>query len=344
MKKHLITAYILLLSFATIFSLYIPKSEVAATEETVIPNEAIRLRILANSDAEDDQNLKRKVRDAVNAEITLWVQDLTSLEEARTTIKNGLPEIQKIAEKVVAEENEHQSVKVDFGKVDFPTKLYGQFLYPAGEYEAILITLGEGEGANWWCVLFPPLCFLDFSNGVAVSEGFEEDKPKGSKKQSSEKVAKAETYAKVEAEEIKTDSAEANAKTASDEVSSNEQAEENQTETMNTDVEEIQTASNNKTTQENAKIGQEVKAEAQVSKIKEAEVKAESTTTATTKTATTDDSEKENSKQSKVKEDKTVKTASKTMKAKEAVPVYAAEDEQEVEVKFFIVEIWTKIF
>ena len=64
----------------------------------------------------------------------------------------------------------NQSVNVDFGQAEFPTKLYGQYLYPAGDYEAMIITLGEGEGANWWCVLFPPLCFLDFSNGTAVSQ------------------------------------------------------------------------------------------------------------------------------------------------------------------------------
>ena len=52
--------------------------------------------------------------------------------------------------------------------VKFPTKVYGNFIYPAGEYEAVLITIGEGEGANWWCVLFPPMCFLDFSSGTAV--------------------------------------------------------------------------------------------------------------------------------------------------------------------------------
>jgi stage II sporulation protein R len=72
-------------------------------------------------------------------------------------------------------------VKVDFGQAEFPTKLYGQYLYPAGEYEAVIITLGEGDGANWWCVLFPPLCFLDFSNGTAVSQSpIVEDEEEGS--------------------------------------------------------------------------------------------------------------------------------------------------------------------
>ncbi|MBG9444090.1 stage II sporulation protein R [Cytobacillus firmus] len=177
--KTIVKLYVLILSLGTILSLYIPQTEVTADEPMVIPNEAIRLRILANSDNEEDQAVKRKVRDAVNAEITEWVAELTSIEDARELIQSRLPEIQKIAEQVAAEEGSNQSVNADFGKVSFPTKLYGQFLYPAGEYEAILITLGEGKGANWWCVLFPPLCFLDFSNGVAVSEGFEEGEKKG---------------------------------------------------------------------------------------------------------------------------------------------------------------------
>lgn len=189
--KAIVRLYIIILSIGTIFNFYVPKSEVAAEEPQVIPNEAIRLRILANSDSEADQAIKRLVRDAVNEKITDWVAELTSIEEARSLIRSKLPEIQQIAETVVEEEQVAQSVKIDFGKVDFPTKLYGQFLYPAGEYEAILITLGKGEGANWWCVLFPPLCFLDFSNGVAVSDEVEEEKVELSKTESKDQEAEA---------------------------------------------------------------------------------------------------------------------------------------------------------
>jgi stage II sporulation protein R len=172
--KHTVLSYILILTLGTILSLYIPKQESIAQEPMVIPEEAIRLRILANSDLEKDQNVKRLVRDEVNKEITEWVGSLTSQEEAKNIIKTGLPELQKIAEDVVAAQGLDQRVQIDFGKVEFPTKLYGQYLYPAGEYEAVLITLGKGEGANWWCVLYPPLCFLDFSTGNAVrSPGFE---------------------------------------------------------------------------------------------------------------------------------------------------------------------------
>jgi stage II sporulation protein R len=187
-RKNIAIIYLLILSIGTILSLYIPKNEVTANGAVIIPSDAIRLRILANSDREEDQRVKRLVRDHVNAEITKWVSALTSKQEAKQVIQEGLPELQQIAENVLIEENMNQSVKVEFGKVDFPTKLYGEFLYPAGEYEAILITLGEGKGANWWCVLFPPLCFLDFSNGVAVSEGFDE---KEEKKQEEEEKKKS---------------------------------------------------------------------------------------------------------------------------------------------------------
>lgn len=149
--------------------------ETSAEGYQVIPDEAIRLRILANSDSEEDQALKRKVRDAVNAEITVWVAELTSIEAARELIQERLPEIEKIVARVLVEEKSNQNYSVDYGRnVQFPTKLYGQFLYPAGEYEAILISLGEAEGANWWCVLFPPLCFLDFSTGDAIEASDEE--------------------------------------------------------------------------------------------------------------------------------------------------------------------------
>ncbi|MFY0783788.1 stage II sporulation protein R [Peribacillus simplex] len=180
--KHLAIIYLLILTIGTIVSIYMPKAEMVGAEETmVIPDEAIRLRILANSDTEKDQAVKRLIRDQVNEDITKWVEELTSLDEARDVITSHLPDIQATAEAVIKEHGLEQSVKVDFGQAEFPTKLYGQYLYPAGDYEAVIITLGEGEGANWWCVLFPPLCFLDFSNGTAVSQSpIVEDEDEGS--------------------------------------------------------------------------------------------------------------------------------------------------------------------
>lgn len=265
--KTLAIAYVLILSIGTILSLYIPKNEVTASEALVIPKEAIRLRILANSDSESDQALKRLVRDEVNANITKWVQELTDINEARNMLQAKLPEIQAISEAVVKREGSSQTVNVEFGKVQFPTKLYGQFLYPAGEYEAILITLGEGKGANWWCVLFPPLCFLDFSNGVAVSDGFEE---KG--------TAQAQEVAGTE--EIKV------AETTTDEV----------------------TVEQEEVVQEEVVVEEKVVEETVVQ-----EVPAETTTV-------------------------------KTVETQAEEPVYVADAEEEVEVKFFLKELWLKIF
>ncbi|MGE6719797.1 stage II sporulation protein R [Peribacillus frigoritolerans] len=204
--KHLAIIYLLILTIGTIVSIYMPKAEMVGAEDTkVIPDEAIRLRILANSDAEEDQAVKRLIRDKVNEDITKWVAELTSLDEARDVITSHLPDIQATAEAVIKEQGLEQSVKVDFGQAEFPTKLYGQYLYPAGEYEAVIITLGEGDGANWWCVLFPPLCFLDFSNGTAVSQSpIVEDEGEGEGSLTSEGKAYASTNEESEpvAEEV----------------------------------------------------------------------------------------------------------------------------------------------
>ncbi|MBY0063639.1 MULTISPECIES: stage II sporulation protein R [Priestia] len=195
MKKYAIIYFILLIIGANAQLIY-THNQVQADQPAVIPDEAIRLRILANSDGEKDQYVKRLIRDRVNEQITEWVKDLTSVTVARKTIKENLPALETIAKEVLKEEGVNESVHVKFGKVEFPTKLYGQFLYPAGEYEAVLITLGKGEGANWWCVLFPPLCFLDFSNGEAVKapepseeeQKEEKEKPAASESKSADKT------------------------------------------------------------------------------------------------------------------------------------------------------------
>ncbi|PEF11434.1 stage II sporulation protein R [Bacillus thuringiensis] len=168
MKKQVI-AYLLILLIGAQLLVQFGYMKADAKGPSVIPKEAVRLRILANSDSDKDQELKRKVRDEVKAQIDGWVADLTSFEEARKVIQSHIPEIEKTVENTLKREGSKESFQVKFSKnVKFPTKVYGNFIYPAGEYEAVLITIGEGEGANWWCVLFPPMCFLDFSSGTAV--------------------------------------------------------------------------------------------------------------------------------------------------------------------------------
>ncbi|MDM5157449.1 stage II sporulation protein R [Bacillus sp. DX1.1] len=170
MKKQAI-AYFLLLLIGAQLLVHFGYMKADAKGPTVIPKEAVRLRILANSDTKEDQALKRKVRDEVKAQIDGWVADLKSFEDARRVIQSHIPEIEKTVADTLKREGSKESFQVTFGKnVKFPTKVYGNFIYPAGEYEAVLISIGKGEGANWWCVLFPPMCFLDFSSGTAVKK------------------------------------------------------------------------------------------------------------------------------------------------------------------------------
>ncbi|MGO4889138.1 stage II sporulation protein R [Anaerobacillus sp. MEB173] len=144
---------------------------VAAYDESRIPEEAIRLRILANSDSPQDQWIKREIRDKVNIAVTEWVGELVDRDQAREVIQDNLADIEAIVASELDRIGSKQSFNVTFDdEVQFPTKLYGNYVYPAGNYEAILITIGEGKGENWWCVLFPPLCFLDFANGDAVAQ------------------------------------------------------------------------------------------------------------------------------------------------------------------------------
>jgi stage II sporulation protein R len=296
-SKTVVWAYLIILSLGTILSLYIPKNEVVAKEAIVIPGDAIRLRILANSDLESDQALKRKVRDAVNAKITLWVKDLTSLEKAKTVINEKLPEIQAIAERVVKDQGSNQTVKVKFGEVQFPTKLYGQFLYPAGDYQAILITLGEGKGANWWCVLYPPLCFLDFSNGVAVSDGFEEKTAQAKAASPADAEPKAETESKVDtASKVETNS---NVDTASRGDAGSKVVTDSQVDTSSNEVTDSIVQAPNQAIEESG-------------------------------LAEKDSVEKENTVEEKQHQKK--------------APVYTVEDAQPVKVKFFVVELWQKLF
>lgn len=176
MKKAVVFVLILFILFLLVPKVGSSESTDTNKEYQVIPDEAIRLRILANSDGDRDQEIKRAVRDAVNANISKWVKDISDINEAREMIQARLPKIKAIIAKTIKVEDKAQTFKVKYGSnVTFPTKLYGSFIYPAGEYEAILITIGKGKGANWWCVLFPPLCFLDFSNGTSVAAASNEN-------------------------------------------------------------------------------------------------------------------------------------------------------------------------
>lgn len=162
---------LLFISFALILMIMCWESNRtnAAVISPTIPEESIRLRILANSDSAQDQALKREVRDAIIARMQDWVIGPHSLDEARAVVTAHLPEFDELVGQMIAARGYNYPHTVELGVVPFPTKMYGDDVYPAGDYEALRVVIGSGEGQNWWCVLFPPLCFVDSVSGEAVA-------------------------------------------------------------------------------------------------------------------------------------------------------------------------------
>ncbi|TMV47114.1 stage II sporulation protein R [Paenibacillus mesophilus] len=142
----------------------------AAVLDSAIPEESIRLRILANSDAPNDQLVKRILRDEVIRQMSEWVTEPEGIAAARNAVNRHIGDLEALVGNVLAQNGYDYAYTVEIGQVPFPAKIYGNKVYPAGDYEALRITLGKGEGQNWWCVLFPPLCFVDGKAGVAVAK------------------------------------------------------------------------------------------------------------------------------------------------------------------------------
>lgn len=124
-----------------------------------LAKKVIRFHVLANSDSEADQTLKLAVRDAVGGYLHEKIEEVTSREACEGMIAELLPEIEQEAMTVIAEEGYAYEVHAELTECDFPVKTYGSYTFPAGTYEALRVTIGEGEGANWWCVMYPNMCF-----------------------------------------------------------------------------------------------------------------------------------------------------------------------------------------
>lgn len=128
--------------------------------EDVLPP-LIRLHVLANSDTREDQELKYLVRDEVIATMEARFQGAHNLQESRRILLASLDDLEEEAQKVIKKSGKNYQVQAIYGQFNFPTKFYGKLALPAGRYEAVRLVIGEGLGANWWCVLFPPLCFVE---------------------------------------------------------------------------------------------------------------------------------------------------------------------------------------
>ena len=149
------------------------ETKVQETQEHMA-DEVLRFHVLANSDTKEDQNLKMKVKDQVIGYLEETMGPETeSLDETKEFVKAHIPEIEKEAKKIVEQEGYSYPVKVRLEKTDFPEKTYGDVTFPAGTYEALRIEIGNGDGKNWWCVLYPNLCFIDTVHAVVPEKGKE---------------------------------------------------------------------------------------------------------------------------------------------------------------------------
>ncbi len=139
-----------------------------------IANSVFRLHVIANSDSDVDQNLKYIVRDNLLEYMNTLCANCNSKEEAITIANEHLEDFREIALNTIKDEGFDYSVNVSIGNFEFPTKHYGDISLPAGYYDALKVEIGEAKGQNWWCVMFPPLCFVDTSSGIVPEESKED--------------------------------------------------------------------------------------------------------------------------------------------------------------------------
>lgn len=126
--------------------------------EAEIYDSVLRLHILANSDSDEDQALKLKVRDAILAEGGELFRDCRDLQEATDAVEENREKLLEIARRTIAEEGYDYPVELKLSEEEYPIRTYGAVCFPSGRYLSLQILIGEAEGKNWWCVLFPPLC------------------------------------------------------------------------------------------------------------------------------------------------------------------------------------------
>ena len=139
-----------------------------------ISQSVFRLHVIANSDSKEDQDLKYKVRDSILEYINDLAVNCSAKEEVILLANEKQDELYDIAKKVIEENGFDYDVNISIGNFEFPTKTYGDISFPAGNYDALRVEIGEAGGQNWWCVMFPPLCFVDVTSGVVPEESKEQ--------------------------------------------------------------------------------------------------------------------------------------------------------------------------
>ena len=168
MKKHIKNFFIICILFISF--VLVTATSYANSIFNDLSTNVVRLHIIANSDSSEDQLLKLKIRDSIINYMKIATKNANSKEEIINFCKNNLDELKNIAIQVIKENGYEYDVNIEIGNFYFPTKDYANISLPAGNYDALRIKIGNATGKNWWCSLFPPLCFVDISSGVLEDE------------------------------------------------------------------------------------------------------------------------------------------------------------------------------
>jgi len=172
MKNIKIKKLCILLFLLLLYTFICVQSYVSAVS-TNLSSAVFRLHVLANSDSDEDQSLKIKVRDGLLNYMNGICANCSTKEEAISLATAHESDFQQIAEKIINDNGYNYPVKININNFYFPTKNYGDISLPAGFYDALRVEIGEAKGRNWWCVMFPSLCFIDVSSGIVDSKAKE---------------------------------------------------------------------------------------------------------------------------------------------------------------------------
>ena len=170
-EKLLFLMAVLVASLVTGFVLLRTEADARGEMQQHLAREVLRFHVLANSDSSEDQELKLEVRDAVLQYLGQEMPDHMDVEETAAWVRGHTDGIEAVSLDTVRQEGYDYSVSAAVTTCYFPDKTYGDITFPAGNYEALRVEIGAAQGQNWWCVLYPNLCFLDTVNAVVPEEG-----------------------------------------------------------------------------------------------------------------------------------------------------------------------------
>lgn len=177
---HTLQCLTIFLLYCTAISFFLMGANLCLGNEIVqnklqkgIAKQVIRLHVVANSDSEYDQKLKLRVRDQIITGLQKDLQSAGSVKEAKKILSQKLSQIEKTAGHTLQSAGSHQKVQVSLKNRAFPVKRYGDLTFPKGTYQALCVEIGQAQGHNWWCVLFPSLCFVDETTAIVPEESKE---------------------------------------------------------------------------------------------------------------------------------------------------------------------------